>query len=1244
MSLILLNQKKSKKFLNQKIGHILLNKTFTSKLEPIDGNTAAAYVAYNMSDTIFLYPITPASPMGELSDQWSFQQKKNIFGQVPSVTQMQSEGGAAGATHGALVTGSIPTTFTAAQGLLLMIPNMFRIAGEMYPSVFHVAARIVGKSTLSIFCDHSDVMACRQTGFAFMSSGSVQECMDLGLVSHLSTIRTSIPFLHFFDGFRISHEINSIEKIKPEDMKKLIDWEAIYKHRKRALNPEHPKVIGTVQQSDTLFQIIEQSNKAYTDCAETVQHYMDEVAKITGRQYHLFDYYGHPEAENVIILMGSGIAAAEQLVRKKQENGEKIGLIKVRLYRPFSREHLLRALPKTTKRIAVLDRTKESGSIGEPLYLDVVAALKNKKVEIYGGRYGIGSKEFTPGMVQSVFNNLNKLDPKDNFTVGIIDDVTHTNLDFEPNVDTIPKGTQQCIFWGMGSDGTVGANKNAIKIIVENTDLHGQGYFFYSAHKSGGISVSHLRFGPEPISATFEITHSDYLACHQPTYLMKYDILQPAKPGSIFVYNTPFDSFEKIEKVLSNKVKKQIASKNIKFYVIDASKIAREVGLRGRINMIMQAVFFKLSSVLPEKEAIELLKKAIEKEYKLKGKNVIEKNWEAVDKTLSNLVEVKYPKEWKNLVVEKEEEKTGELNGELNKSFTKCNLDFDFEQTSPESTGFIDKILRPLQNLEGNKLPVSVFPESGIIPHSISKYEKRGIAELIPKWNPTNCIQCNMCALLCPHSAVRPFALTREEKADIERLNNNTALETIPLKGAKTAEPLEFRIQISPYDCTGCEVCVNACPEKCFKLVDFADVVKQQNTAWEYVSKLPIRSTLFKPDSLKGSQFMQPLLEFADSCAGCGEPATIKLVTQLFGDQMIIANATGCTCVWGGSFPISPFTVNKDGHGPAWGQSLFEDNAEYGLGMAKATKQRRLKLKDTISQAIDSNKYSEKLTAAFKKWIEFFDELKKSKEISDEIKEIISNMKERDSVLDEIWRSRDILSQKTQWIIGGDGWAYDIGFGGVDHVLSSGEDVNILVLDTEVYSNTGGQSSKATPRGGIAKFTSSGKPSPKKDLASIAMTYGNVYVASICLAANPNQALKAIKEAQKFKGTSLIIAYAPCIAHGIKKGMGGSVEQSKSAVESGYWNLFRYNPDNKFINKPLFVLDSPPPRSDLFSHIYNETRFSSLSQLYPLEAQSKHDLLKEDVRLKYAKYKMLEDFSKIEAKKDKENSNKKKKK
>lgn len=1165
----------------------------TSKMKSMDGNTAAAHVGYAFSDVAAIYPITPSSPMGEIADSWAAHGRKNIFGQVMKIVEMQSEAGAAGAVHGSLSAGAYTTTFTASQGLMLMLPNMYKISGELMPAVFHVSARALAGQALSIFGDHQDVMAARATGFAQICSGSIQEVMDLALVAHLSTIRSQIPFISFFDGFRTSHEIQKIEVTDYEDMAKLVDWEAVKVHRNRALNPEHPHLRGTAQNPDIYFQVNEAANKYYQAVPDIVEEEMRKVSELTGRNYNLFDYLGAEDAEKIIIMMGSGAEAAQEAVEHMTAKGEKVGLIKVRLYRPFSPKHFLAAIPDSVKKIAVLDRTKENGAFGEPLYVDVSTVLKDagKEIPVVGGRYGMGSKDFTPTMTKAVFKNLDLPEPKNHFTVGIVDDVTFTSLPLDDVIDASPEGVVRCKFWGLGGDGTVGANKDAIKIIGDNTDKYAQGYFAYDSKKSGGVTISHLRFGDVPIHSTYLIDVADYIACHQPSYVDKYDLLEGIKDGGTFVLNSPW-SEEALEEKLPGRLKKQIAEKNVQMFTIDALKIAEEVGLGGRINMIMQTAFFKLAKVLPVEKAVEMLKDAIEKTYGKKGKKIVEMNQKAVDIALERVVEIEIPENWKEAPDEMPE----------------------FKGERPD---FIRNVADVMNTMRGDKLPVSAFTPAGFFPPATTQYEKRGIAVKVPEWQPDLCIQCNQCAFVCPHAVIRPFLVTKEEA------------EKAPegYEGLKALGPgmenYEFRIQVSTLDCTGCGNCADICPApkgKALLMKPLATQTEKQVPLWDYFSRIPVRSGGMNKYTLKGSQFHKPLFEFHGACAGCGETSYIKVISQLYGNRMIIANATGCSSIYGGSAPAVPWTLDEHGHGPAWANSLFEDNAEYGFGMNLAASQRRDKLQDMVKEAM--TEVDDELKDLFQQWMDNFSYGDKSKELSLKINDKLENM-ERSKILEDIYESRDLFTKPSIWIFGGDGWAYDIGYGGLDHVVAMGHDVNILVLDTEVYSNTGGQSSKATPIGSVAKFAASGKKTLKKDLGMMAMTYGNVYVASVAMGADKNQYMKVLKEAESFPGPSLIIAYSPCINHGLKRGMGHSQEEEKRAVESGYWFLYRYDPRLKEQGKNPFQLDSKEPTGDIHEFLMGEVRYHTLTLSFPEEAETLHKRLAEGQMEKYKQYKKM---------------------
>ncbi|MCP2239785.1 pyruvate:ferredoxin (flavodoxin) oxidoreductase [Thermoanaerobacterium thermosaccharolyticum] len=1167
-------------------------------MKTMDGNTAAAHVAYAFTEVAAIYPITPSSPMAEHVDEWSAHGRKNLFGQEVKVIEMQSEAGAAGAVHGSLAAGALTTTFTASQGLLLMIPNMYKIAGELLPGVFHVSARALASHALSIFGDHQDVMACRQTGFALLASGSVQEVMDLGSIAHLSAIKGRVPFLHFFDGFRTSHEYQKIEVMDYEDLRKLLDMDAVRAFKKRALNPEHPVTRGTAQNPDIYFQEREASNRYYNAIPEIVEYYMNEISKITGREYKLFNYYGAPDAERIIVAMGSVTETIEETIDYLMKKGEKVGVVKVHLYRPFSFKHFLNAIPKTVKKIAVLDRTKEAGAFGEPLYEDVRAAFYDSELRpvIVGGRYGLGSKDTTPAQILAVFDNLKSDAPKNNFTIGIVDDVTNTSLPVGEEIETTPEGTISCKFWGFGSDGTVGANKSAIQIIGDNTDMYAQAYFAYDSKKSGGVTISHLRFGKKPIRSTYLINNADFVACHKQAYVYNYDVLAGLKKGGTFLLNCTWKP-EELDEKLPASMKRYIAKNNINFYIINAVDIAKELGLGARINMIMQSAFFKLANIIPIDEAVKHLKDAIVKSYGHKGEKIVNMNYAAVDRGIDALVKVDVPASWADAEDEVKE-----------------------ERNVPD---FIKNIADVMNRQEGDKLPVSAFVgmEDGTFPMGTAAYEKRGIAVDVPEWQIDNCIQCNQCAYVCPHAAIRPFLLNEEEvKNAPEGFTSKKAI-------GKGLEGLNFRIQVSVLDCTGCGVCANTCPSKEKALVmKPLETQLDQAKNWEYAMSLSHKENPLGTDTVKGSQFEQPLLEFSGACAGCGETPYARLVTQLFGDRMLIANATGCSSIWGGSAPSTPYTVNKDGHGPAWANSLFEDNAEFGFGMALAVKQQREKLADIVKEALELD-LTQDLKNALKLWLDNFNSSEITKKTANIIVSLIQDYSTNDTkikeVLNEILDRKEYLVKKSQWIFGGDGWAYDIGFGGLDHVLASGEDVNVLVFDTEVYSNTGGQSSKATPVGAVAQFAAAGKAIGKKDLGRIAMSYGYVYVAQIAMGANQAQTIKALKEAESYPGPSLIIAYAPCINHGIRLGMGCSQIEEKKAVEAGYWHLYRYNPMLKAEGKNPFILDSKAPTASYKEFILGEVRYSSLAKTFPDRAEALFEKAEELAKEKYETYKKL---------------------
>lgn len=1167
----------------------------SNHMKTMDGNTAASYSSYAFIDVAGIYPITPSSSMAENVDEWSANGKKNLFDQAVNVVQLQSEAGAAGAVHGSLSAGALTATYTASQGLLLMIPNMYKIAGELLPCVIHVSARAVASHALSIFGDHSDVMACRQTGFAMLAAGNVQEAMDMSGISHLCSIKGRVPFLHFFDGFRTSHELQKIEVVDYDVYKELIDMDAVKQFRNNALNPEHPVLRGTAQNPDVFFQAREASNSYYLATPSIVEDYMKKFGEHTGRQYNLFDYYGVPDADRVIIAMGSVCDTIEETIDYLNSKGEKVGLVKVRLYRPFSQKHFLAALPKSIKKIAVLDRTKEPGSLGEPLYQDVCTVLLENqlKCSIVGGRYGLGSKDTTPSQIVSVYENLNANEPKNHFTIGIVDDVTYLSLPAKNDIDTTPDGTIACKFWGLGSDGTVGANKNSIKIIGDNTDKYAQAYFSYDSKKSGGITVSHLRFGSKPIKSTYLISKADFVACHNPSYIGKYDMISDVNPNGTFLLNCPY-SPEELEDFLPSDIKRYIAENNINFYTIDGVHIGNELGLGNRINMVMQAAFFKLANIIPIDDAVKYMKDAILKTYGKKGDKIVNMNYAAVDRGIDSLHKIDVPSHWADSVI----------------SDVK-------ENNAPE---FIANILEPMNAQKGDNLPVSTFVgrEDGTFPQGTSKYEKRSIAVEVPQWQSDKCIQCNQCSYVCPHAVIRPFLLDDEEvKAAPE------GFVTLKAMG-KGMEDYRFKLQVSIQDCTGCGNCVNVCPAK-EKALIFKPIEEEQHEIanWNYAVTVSKKTFFPSVETVKGSQFVQPLLEFSGACAGCGETPYAKLVTQLFGDRMMIANATGCSSIWGGSAPSMPYTTNELGQGPSWANSLFEDNAEFGYGMFLGVKQIRSKIKDLCTEALELG-ISESLKSAIIGWIDSMDDGEGSKTASALlVKELESSDDKESDIINQILEKKDFLVKKSQWIIGGDGWAYDIGFGGLDHVIASGEDVNILIFDTEVYSNTGGQSSKATPTAAVAQFAASGKEVKKKDLGLMAMSYGYVYVAQVGMGANQNQLIKAIIEAEKYKGPSVIIAYAPCISHGIKGGMGQSQNETKKAVDAGYWHLYRYNPLLKEEGKNPFQLDSKAPTASFKDFISSETRYSSLQRTFPQQAEKLFEIADNQAKEKYEAYEKM---------------------
>jgi pyruvate-ferredoxin/flavodoxin oxidoreductase len=1164
--------------------------------ETIDGNTAATHVAYAYSEVAAIYPITPSSTMGELADEWSAAGRKNIWGQKVDVIEMQSEGGASGAVHGSLSAGALTTTFTASQGLMLMLPNMHKIAGEMLPTLFLVSARSLACQSLSIFGDHSDVMAARNTGFALTCAGSVQEAQDLAIVANLATLRTKIPFLHFFDGFRTSNVSEKVDVVSYETLAELFEPQYLEDFRRRSLNPERPMMKVGQQNPDVYFQGRETINKDYLECPALVQHYMDKVAKAIGRQYHLFDYFGAPDAENIIVMMGSGAETAEETINYLNARGAKLGLVKVRLYRPFDVAALNAALPKTVKRIAVLDRTKEPGSIGEPLYLDIVVALEGRGLKIIGGRYGLSSKEFTPAMVKAVYDHLAGK-ASHGFTVGIDDDVTHASIPVGPVLDTELPGTVRCKFWGYGSDGTVGANKNSIKIIADNTEMFGQGYFQYDSKKSGGVTISHLRFGKSPIQSQYFLNTVDFVALHKPSYIGRLDILEGIREGGIFLINSDWKASEVFEN-LSQDLQRTIIDKKVRVYTINALKIAGELGLGLRINSIMQACFFKLSGVLPGDEAIALIKKAIEKTYGRKGRDVVQMNWDAVDRAASGLEEVPVP----TTIV---------------KSAPMLKL-------IPDDAGaFAKDVIDPVTRFKGDSLPVSKMSFDGTIPTATSRLEKRGIATECPKWLPENCTQCNQCSFVCPHATIRPKQIAAEDlkgaPEGFATVKSNT----------KNERGLQYRLQVYIEDCVGCGSCAQVCPAKTKALVmtPIAELrAAGEAKKAEFFDQLPDNVVDgIKPETLKGSQFLRPLFEFSGACAGCGETPYVKLATQLYGDRMIIANATGCSSIYGGTFPTSPYCVNVEGKGPAWGNSLFEDNAEYGFGMRLAVDANRRLLLASIEAALAAG-VTPALTEALGKmkavWTGVGEEAKTAaKAVREALPEALKASGAAKTHLAKIDELKDFLVEKSIWCIGGDGWAYDIGYGGLDHVLASNRKINVLVLDTEVYSNTGGQASKATPTGSVAKFAASGKKTSKKDLGRMAMSYGYVYVASVAMGANMNQCLKAFQEAEAFPGPSIIIAYSPCINHGID--MSKSQAEEKLAVDTGYWILYRYNPLLAKEGKNPLQLDSREPKLEYDAFLKNEVRYRTLTQQFPEIAKELFAQAAAQAKTRYESYKKM---------------------
>ena len=1161
------------------------------KMKTMDGNNAAAYASYAFTDVAAIYPITPSSTMAEVTDKWATAGMKNIFGQTVQVTEMQSEAGASGTVHGSLAAGALTTTYTASQGLLLMIPNMYKIAGELLPCVFNVSARALASHALSIFGDHQDVMACRQTGFAMLASSNPQEAMDLGAVAHLTTIKGRVPFLHFFDGFRTSHEYQKVACWDYDVLSKMVDWDALNAFRRGALNPEHPAQRGTAQNPDVFFQAKEAANKYYEAIPALTQEYMDKVNAEIGTDYKLFNYYGAEDAEQVIIAMGSVCDTISETVDYLNANGQKVGLIKVRLYRPFSAKHLIDAIPASVKKITVLDRTKESGSVGEPLYLDVVAALQDSKfqnIPVFTGRYGLGSKDTTPAQIIAVYKN----EEKKRFTIGINDDVTHLSLEIKENPDTTPAGITSCKFWGLGADGTVGANKNSVKIIGDHTDMNVQAYFDYDSKKSGGLTVSHLRFGHAKITSTYLINKADFVACHKASYIHQYDMVSDVKPGGVFLLNCSWNQDE-LEEHLPGQVKRYIAENNIQFYTIDGVQIGKEIGLGNRINTVLQSAFFTLAKIIPAEDAIKYMKDAATASYSKKGDAIVKMNHDAIDAGAKRIVKVDVPESWKNA---KDEDLSVKHEG------------------SGKLIDYVNNILAPINSFRGMQLPVSAFEPyaNGEVPLGSSAFEKRGIAIDVPKWNPETCIQCGICSYVCPHGCIRPVVLTEEEK--------DNAPEGIVYTNMKQLDGYYYAMAVSVLDCTGCGSCVNVCPGmkgvKALTMTPLDEQLDEQKT-FDYAVKLPAKEAVldkFAISTVKGSQFRMPYLEFSGACAGCGETPYAKLITQLFGDRMYIANATGCSSIWGGSSPSTPYCANAKGEGPAWANSLFEDNAEYGYGMflgQKAIRDKNIAKLEKLAADEPSVK------PAVEKFLETKDDGTTNRVATDELLKAIANLNSAEAK--DVLADKEYLAKKSVWIFGGDGWAYDIGFGGVDHVLASGEDVNIMVFDTEVYSNTGGQSSKATPTGAIAQFAAAGKNVKKKDLAAIAMSYGYIYVAQIAQGADYNQCLKAMLEAESYHGPSIIIAYAPCINHGIKGGMSIAQTEEKKAVQAGYWHLFRYDPRRTLEGKNPFQLDSKAPAANYEDFIMGEVRYNSLARSNPERAKELFAKAEKDAKAKYEK-------------------------
>ncbi|CAK9002147.1 unnamed protein product [Durusdinium trenchii] len=1182
----------------------------------IDGNQAAAHVAYALSDCAFIYPITPSSPMGEMVDEWAAQGLINCYGQKLSVTEMQSEAGAAGALHGSLKAGAFSTTFTASQGLLLMIPNMYKIAGELLPCVMHVAARALAGQALSIFGDHSDVMACRSTGWAMLASESVEMAQVNAIVAHLVSMERRVPVQHFFDGFRTSHEVNKVKLIDYNTMKSFINWEAVKEHHDLAMNPRHPHVQGTSQGPDIFFQCVEAGNTFYDGLADLFEEKGKLVQEKTGLHFALYGYEGHPEAKHVIVVMGSAaVTCGETASFLAKHKGQRVGVLKVRLFRPWDSSRFLAALPTTTERICVLDRTKEQGSQGEPLLLEVASMLHSSahsEIVVIGGRYGLGSKEFTPNMVLSIYENLAQESPKPRFTVGIEDDVTHLSLPVGPWLNVLPEGTTECMFYGLGSDGTVGANKSAVKMIAMGTELHAQAYFEYDAKKSGGVTISHLRFGPKPIHAPYNVRAADYMAIHKPSYVHNYDMTRYLKQNAVCVINCSWDVSD-LEKQLPAKMRRDLAEKKAKLYIIDATKIAVKAGLGKRINMIMQTVFFKLSAVMPYEEAVEMLKKSIKKMYGKKGDKVVKMNIDGVDASIEGIVECEVPAAWASLAIDKE---ASDSKG--NKvAYGKGPRMFPEVQNASQ---FANQVQAPCNNLDGNSLPVSAFVPGGRVPCGTSQYEKRGIAIQVPKVDMDKCTQCNKCSLICPHAAVRPFLMTTQELGKAPATFKEGSRAAI---GGGVLDNYQYRIQVSPWDCTGCELCVRICPADALTLGPAEKVIEEEEANWNFAVSLPDRGDEIDKTTVKGSQFQKPYLEFSGACEGCGETPHVKLMTQLFGDRLVIANATGCSSIWGGSNPSFPYTTNSKGEGPAWANSLFEDNAEFGFGMRKAFKQRRdylaMQVEDTLAD--QSVKMSDELRQALQQYLVMRQEqmhdllLPKGRSIYHQIMEKLVPLLEKEKgehpKIHNLYDLEDMFGRSSFWIVGGDGWAYDIGYGGLDHVIASEEHVNILVLDTEMYSNTGGQASKATPKGAMAKFAESGKLTQKKDLGQMAMTYKNVYVASICVHVNPQQAVRALIEADAYPGPSIILSYTPCISQGFP--MAESIQHCQMAVDSGYWPLYRYNPELAAHGNNPFQLDSRKIKGDLHKFLAKENRFAAVMRRDPKHAEELDNKLQENL-------------------------------